>query len=128
MTVLTYLLIFFTLSEFITIFDYMGLYKAEDFWRRYKTLTDKDLPVILKTEIPYSTLSTWRKKFIFPRANDAYKIANSLNTTVEYMVTGSDTINAFCSSAALEIAIIADQLSEEDLIILKTVVEKFTKL
>jgi len=102
----------------------MGLYKAEDFWRRYKTLTDKDLPVILKTEIPYSTLSTWRKKYIFPRADDAYKIANSLNTTVEYMVTSTDTNNEVCSSEALEIAITTDKLDAEDIYILKTLIEK----
>jgi transcriptional regulator with XRE-family HTH domain len=65
-------------------------YGAEKFWERYGGLARKDLPVILRTKIKQSTLSTWRSKKKFPRADMAVKIAKSLDTTVEYLVTGEE--------------------------------------
>jgi transcriptional regulator with XRE-family HTH domain len=65
-------------------------YDADKFWERYGSLAQKDLPVILRTKIKQSTLSTWRSKKKFPRADMAVKIAKSLDTTVEYLVTGEE--------------------------------------
>jgi hypothetical protein len=72
--------------------------KAEQFWLRYGKLVAKDLPVILKTRIPSSTLSTWKKKNIYPRADEAFKIASAIGTTVEYLVSGRN-VAAVCSDA-----------------------------
>jgi hypothetical protein len=70
----------------------MGDYDPEQFWLRFRTLAEKDLPVILQTDIKQSTLSTWRTEKTYPRADDAVKIA-----------------------AALEIALTAAKLSPEGL-------------
>jgi hypothetical protein len=67
-------------------------YDPEQFWSRFRTLAEKDLPVILQTDIKQSTLSTWRTEKTYPRADDAVKIA-----------------------AALEIALTAAKLSPEGL-------------
>jgi transcriptional regulator with XRE-family HTH domain len=94
---------------------------ASQFWLRYQRFVTKDLPILLKTNISQSTLSTWKQKKIFPRADIAFLIANAIDTTVEYLVTGQDTSNIVCSSDSLEVAIIADNLTEEGLHILKCV-------
>lgn len=64
--------------------------KAKDFWLRYSKLTDKDLPVIIQTGIPQPTLSTFKRMSRFPRADQAYRIARALNTTVEFLVDGEE--------------------------------------
>jgi len=86
---------------------------AKQFWQRYGNLAGKDLPVIIKTGIPSSTLSTWKMKNIFPRADDAFKIAGAIGSTVEYLVSGEQAAIGVCSDAALNIAKTADQLSRE---------------
>jgi transcriptional regulator with XRE-family HTH domain len=86
---------------------------AGAFWRRFRDLSEKDLPVILKTNIKQSTISTWRRRKEFPRADEAVRIAETLHTSVEYLVTGRDKTYAPCSPAALEIAIAADKLDDE---------------
>ncbi|MDR1596417.1 MAG: helix-turn-helix domain-containing protein [Treponema sp.] len=44
--------------------------------------------VARKAGISFNTFQGWISKGIFPRANDAQKIAIALTTTVEYLVTG----------------------------------------
>jgi transcriptional regulator with XRE-family HTH domain len=101
----------------------MAAKDAGQFWTRYKRLAKKDLPVLVKTGILQPTLSSWRTKKIFPRANEAVAIAAALNTTVEFLVNGKDTSNATCSHAAMNIALTADTLSDEGLKVLKSVAE-----
>ena len=95
---------------------------ASHFWLRYEQLTTKDLPVILETGISHSTLSSWKNRHTFPRANEALKIADALHTTVEYLVTGTEKSIASYPPAVLEIAAAAGQLSEESLAILKGII------
>jgi transcriptional regulator with XRE-family HTH domain len=99
----------------------MGDYDPEHFWNRYQNLAGKDLPVILKTGIKQSTLSTWRSEKTYPRADDAVKIAAALQTTVEFLVTGSDQTHLPCTPTAAEIALTADHLTPEGQKILLTV-------
>jgi len=101
----------------------MQIKDAKQFWTRYNKLIEKDLLVIINTGIKQSTLSSWKINNIFPRADDAYLIANAANTTVEYLVTGQDKKNTTCSVHALEVAIIADKLTEEGKDILKNIAE-----
>lgn len=96
---------------------------AGKFWRRYNILSSKDLPVLVQTGIQQSTLSTWKKKKIYPIADAACKIAAACNTTVEYLVTGQDVSKSICSAEAMEIAIMADRLNDEGRSILKSVTE-----
>ncbi|GHV78826.1 hypothetical protein AGMMS49944_06170 [Spirochaetia bacterium] len=86
---------------------------AEMFCKRYKNLTEKDLPVILQTNIKPSTISTWRIQKTFPRADQAVKIANSLHTSVEYLVTGQEWEHSTCSPEALDVAVQVDKLNNE---------------
>jgi transcriptional regulator with XRE-family HTH domain len=86
---------------------------AGAFWRRFKNLSGKDLPIVLKTNIKQSTISTWRRRKDYPRADEAVKIAEALGTSVEFLVTGKDKDIAPCSPAALELALIAERLDEE---------------
>jgi transcriptional regulator with XRE-family HTH domain len=88
-------------------------YDAGMFWQRFKDFSGKDLPVILKTSIKQSTISMWRHRKNFPRADEAVRIAEALGISVEFLVTGRDKAYAPCSPAALEIAIAADKLDEE---------------
>ena len=99
----------------------MNTEDATLFWERYSVLTEKDFPVLLATGIVQSTLSSWRKHSRYPRADEAEKIAKALDTTVEYLVSGTDTRNSVCSSYGLDIAVLADKLNSEGFQILKSV-------
>jgi transcriptional regulator with XRE-family HTH domain len=96
---------------------------ASQFWERYKMLVKKDFRIVLKTKIQQSTLSTWKSKNTFPRADEAYEIAKAIGTTVEYLVSGQDTIYPTCSPEAFQIAVIADQLNPEGMDVLKDVID-----
>lgn len=37
-----------------------------------------------------STIATWKSKNIFPRSDDLYKIAQYLNVSMEWLLTGKD--------------------------------------
>ena len=94
----------------------MNSKNAEKFWLRYKEFGLKDLTVTSKTGIPQSTLSTWKTKNVFPRADNVLKIAQALGTSAEYLVTGHKANNSVLYSAeALKIAEIADRVGLEDL-------------
>ena len=43
-----------------------------------------------KTKVPKGTFSSWRTRSILPRADVAYKIAEALGVTVEYLLTGRE--------------------------------------
>jgi transcriptional regulator with XRE-family HTH domain len=98
-------------------------YDAGVFWERFKAISGKDLPVSLKTSIKQSTISMWRHRKNFPRADEAVKIADALNTTVEFLVTGRDMAYPPCTVEAMEIAIAADRLDAEGKRIAMTVIK-----
>ena len=68
---------------------------AVEFWKRTnKLIKDKNSKqenVAQECGIPYQTFRSWVTRQTFPDALQTYKIAKALNTTVEYLVTGSDT-------------------------------------
>ncbi|GHT77243.1 hypothetical protein FACS1894130_00930 [Spirochaetia bacterium] len=45
--------------------------------------------VAKKAGISFNTFEGWKSKKIFPRVNDAVRIAAALNTSVEYLVRGA---------------------------------------
>jgi transcriptional regulator with XRE-family HTH domain len=65
------------------------------FWQRVKTAIKSQNTtqewVAHKASISFRTFCGWIAKDRLPDANDAVSIAQSLNTTVEYLVTGTDT-------------------------------------
>ena len=68
---------------------------AVEFWKRtnklIKNKNSKQENIAQECDIPYQTFRSWVTRQTFPDALQAYKIAQALNTTVEYLVTGEDT-------------------------------------
>lgn len=68
------------------------------FWNNVKSLlknykiTQKQLSVIIN--LPERTVETWIARNTIPDAIEAVKIAQALNTTVEFLVTGEETNKA----------------------------------
>lgn len=101
---------------------------ATQFWLRYSELAPKDLVVILKTNINQPALSNWKKKKIFPRADEACLIADALNTSVEYLVKGKDENRKDVPAAAGGFAVDSSQVTEKDLQIFKTAISAIRKI
>lgn len=68
-----------------------------DFFNRLKELVrDRETTIedfLTAFDISRDTYNTWRKRGIYPRADQATAIARALNTTVEYLVTGEKPVN-----------------------------------
>ena len=68
---------------------------AVEFWKRTnKLIKDKNSKqenIAQECDIPYQTFRSWVTRQTFPDALQAYKIAQALGVSVEYLVTGSDT-------------------------------------
>ena len=66
-----------------------------DFWRRvkeildYKDLTQRELAEKINEQ--YNTLQSWINRDRLPNAEQAVKVADALNTSVEFLVTGRRT-------------------------------------
>jgi transcriptional regulator with XRE-family HTH domain len=62
--------------------------------------------VAKKSGISFNTFQGWISKEIYPRVNDAVRIATALDTTVEYLVSGTiednkKTIETICRNLSL---------------------------
>ena len=68
---------------------------AVEFWKRTnKLIKDKNSKqenIAQECDIPYQTFRSWVTRQTFPDALQAYKIAQALGVSVEYLVTGEDT-------------------------------------
>ena len=69
-----------------------------DFYERIKALSksqNRNLREIIEScEINYDSYNSYKRYGNLPRANEAVAIAETLGTTVEYLVTGRTTDNA----------------------------------
>jgi len=67
---------------------------AEFFWEMVKKEVEKQHTsfewLYRKTQIPKGTFSSWKNRNTIPRADEAFLIANALNVSVEYLLTGLD--------------------------------------
>ncbi|AEF82992.1 putative repressor [Leadbettera azotonutricia ZAS-9] len=67
---------------------------AEMFWGRVKRLIEKNgmtqKEAAKASGLSYNTMRGWMYKGIIPIAVDAYKIAQALGVTVEYLVAGKN--------------------------------------
>jgi transcriptional regulator with XRE-family HTH domain len=72
--------------------DIVSMADAKFFWDNVKRAVLRQETtqewVAGKAGISFNTFQGWISKDIFPRADDAQKIAAALATTVEYLVTG----------------------------------------
>jgi hypothetical protein len=69
------------------------------FYDRVKELVKKSTSLTLESfiqslDINYGTYHTQRKAGNLPRADEALKIAQALNTSVEYLVSGTEPENS----------------------------------
>ena len=68
---------------------------AEEFWNRIKaeikSQNTKQESLAISCGISYRTFQTWINRKTYPDALQTYLIAQALNTTVEYLVTGKDS-------------------------------------
>jgi transcriptional regulator with XRE-family HTH domain len=68
--------------------------KAEFFWKMVKKEVERQQTsfewLYRKTQIPKGTFSSWKNRNIVPRADEAFRIAEALNVSVEYLLTGAD--------------------------------------
>lgn len=65
---------------------------ATELWMRYEEFGPKDLAVAIAAKMNPSSLATYKSEKRYPRANEIVAIAKFLGTTVEYLVTGKETI------------------------------------
>lgn len=68
--------------------------EADFFWNTVKTLIKKNHitqeTLCSQCNFPLSTFKHWIFKSIFPDALQSYKIAKTLNTSIEYLLTGEE--------------------------------------
>jgi hypothetical protein len=88
-----------------------------DFWNNVKNLIKKNATyqewVAGKCGVKPRTFQNWIYRNIPPNILEGQKIAEALETTVEYLVTGQETAFPGLSPEAIEIARAADRLSPE---------------
>jgi transcriptional regulator with XRE-family HTH domain len=70
---------------------------AVSFWKRVNSLIKsqqtKQEAIAAQCGISYQTFRGWVSRKTFPGGDETYLIAQALNTSVEYLVTGSETPN-----------------------------------
>jgi hypothetical protein len=75
----------------MTYYDKMN---ADTFWKIVKKEVDRQNTsfewLYRKTGIPKGTFSSWKNRNVVPRADAAYRIADVLGVSVEYLLSGRD--------------------------------------
>jgi len=98
------------------------------FWRNvkeeleYNLITQKELAE--KTGISYNTLQSWITKNRLPDAEQALKIANELNTSIEYLLTGKISDKQELNHRLLDLLPKLNRLTNENLKLLGTIAER----
>jgi len=74
--------------------SYYDRMNAEFFWKMVKNEVERQQTsfewLYRKTLIPKGTFSSWKNRNIVPRADEAFRIAEALKVSVEYLLTGTD--------------------------------------
>ena len=74
--------------------SYYDRMKAEFFWKMVKKEVERQHTsfewLYVKTQIPKGTFSSWKSRNVIPRADEAFRIAEALKVSVEYLLTGAD--------------------------------------
>jgi len=67
---------------------------AEFFWKMVTNEVERQCTsyewLYRKTQIPKGTFSSWKNRQTIPRADEAFRIAEALKVSVEYLLTGAD--------------------------------------
>ncbi|MDR3303469.1 MAG: helix-turn-helix domain containing protein [Treponema sp.] len=100
---------------------------AEQFWLRVKKEVDRQHTsfewLYRKTNIAKGTFSSWKNRNIIPRADAAYRIADALDVSVEYLLTGMDTMEHASNTSVQEIVDALISLDQIDLNAVKALVQ-----
>jgi len=88
-----------------------------DFYARVKTLVKTNKTtieyVVGEAGLSLASYNAYRRHENLPRADEALKIAQALGTTVEYLVSGSDSDLTISDKALLDLQARLDQHWEE---------------
>ena len=83
----------------------MKLYDGYEFWQNLSKELDRrglnNMELAEKAGLPYRTITTQRNRHTIPGAEQLYRMANALDVTMEYLLTG--TSNRITSNEALAI-------------------------
>ena len=86
---------------------------AVSFWKRVnsliKTQRTKQEVVAVQCNISYQTFRGWVARKTFPGGDETYRIAQALNTTVEYLVTGIEPEISAAEEALRQIQAVINQ-------------------
>ena len=89
-------------------------YSADSFWQTVKRLTkEKNLSqeqICQSCNISINTFRHWITRQIYPDALQAYKIAAILNTSVEYLITGTERAKPDTSELEKTLSLALQQL------------------
>jgi len=92
---------------------------AEFFWKMVKNEVERQQTsfewLYRKTQIPQGTFSSWKNRNIIPRADEAFRIAEALKVSVEYLLTGADSQKNPSNPAINEISETAPFFDDIDL-------------
>ena len=99
-----------------------------EFWRNvkdelsYNLITQKELASAVG--ISYNTLQSWITKDRLPDAEQALKIAQTLNTSIEYLVTGKTAAQKDIKPQVQDLLPKLKNLSDENLDLIGTIAGK----
>jgi hypothetical protein len=92
---------------------------AEFFWKMVKKEVERQQTsfewLYRKTQIPKGTFSSWKNRYIIPRADEALSIAEALKVSVEYLLTGAESQNKPSNPAINEISEIIPFFDDNDI-------------
>lgn len=99
-----------------------------DFWRNvkeeldYNLITQKTLATSIG--VSYNTLQSWITKDRLPNVEQSLKIAQKLNTSVEYLVTGKNVEKNHIKPRIQNLNKKLNQLSDDDIDLIEKIVNK----
>lgn len=99
-----------------------------DFWRNvkeeldYNLITQKTLATSIG--VSYNTLQSWITKDRLPNVEQSLKIAQQLNTSVEYLVTGKNVEKNYIKPRIQNLNKKLNQLSDDDIDLIEKIVNK----
>ena len=103
---------------------------AKFFWKIVKKEVERQNTsfewLYQKTQIPKGTFSSWKNRNTIPRADEAFLIANALNVSLEYLLTGVDQPKDISNEAIHELTNIVPFFDDFDLKTLLAIVRSMS--
>jgi transcriptional regulator with XRE-family HTH domain len=104
---------------------------VEFFWKMVKKEVERQKTsfewLYRKTGISKGTFSSWKSRNLMPRADDAFKIAEALDVSVEYLLAGDDRKGHISNPNARKIIEKIAFFDENDIEAVKVLVKAMAK-